>query len=129
MMARNLIFVLGILGAGIFTGSIGIHSAKAGLDAEIRLGAPLLAVPTEAQYLGLVAAAKQSGHTMLRMMLEDQPTGVLVITAGTTVIIDNSRDEATENETGGMSRIHIQGTKVSLWTTNNMIKQARYFAE
>jgi hypothetical protein len=66
---------------------------------------------------------------MLRMMLEDQPTGVLVITAGTTVIIDNSRDEATENETGGMSRIHIQGTKVSLWTTNNMIKQARYFAE
>jgi hypothetical protein len=79
--------------------------------------------------LRMVAAAKQSGHTMLRMMLEDQPTGVVVITAGTTVIIDNSRAEATEDETGGMARIHIQGTKVPLWTTNNMVKQARYFAE
>jgi hypothetical protein len=128
-MARNLILLVGILGAGIFAASIGIHSAKAGLDAEIRLGVPLLAVPTEAQYLRMVAAAKQSGHTMLRMMLEDQPTGVVVITAGTTVIIDNSRDEATEDETGGMARIHIQGTKVPLWTTNNMVKQARYFAE
>jgi hypothetical protein len=121
--------LVGILGAGIFATSIGIHSAKAGLDAEIRLGVPLLAVPTEAQYLRMVAAAKQSGHTVLRMMLEDQPTGVVVIKAGTTVIIDNSRDESTEDETGGMARIHIQGTKAPLWTTNNMVKQARYFAE
>jgi hypothetical protein len=128
-MARNLILLMAILGAGVFAGSVGIDTARAGVDTEVILGVPLLAVPSEAQYLRMVAAAKQTGHTMLRMMLEDQPAGVVVIPKGLTVILDNPHQEATQDETGGMARIHIKGTKVSLWTTNYMIKEARYFGE
>jgi hypothetical protein len=127
-MARNRNILIAIL-AGTFAVSVGIHTTKAGVNTEVTLGVPLLAVPSEAQYLRIVAAAKQTGHTMLRMMLEDQPAGVVVIPQGTTVIVDNPRDEATKDETGGMARIHIKGTKVPLWTTNYMIREARYFRE
>ena len=64
---------------------------------------------------------------MLRMMLEDDTT--VVIPKATTVIVDNPNDEATKDETKGTARIHVKGSKTPFWTTNYMIKQARYFAQ
>jgi hypothetical protein len=122
-MARNLILLMAILAAPIFAG---IFSAHAGVDSEVTLGVPLLAVTSEAKYWRLVAAGKNH-HPMLRMMLEDDTT--VVIPKATTVIVDHPNDEATKDETEGMARIHVKGSKTPFWTTNYMIKQARYFAQ
>ena len=105
-MARNLILLMAILAAPMFAG---ISSVHAGTDSEVTLGVPLLAITSEAKYWRLVAAAKQNDHPMLRMMLEDDTT--VVIPKGTTVIIDNPNDEITKDETEGMARIHVKGSK------------------
>ena len=115
---------MAILAAPIFAG---IFSAHAGVDSEVTLGVPLLAVTSEAKYWRLVAASKQNDHPMLRTMLEDDTT--VVIPKGTTVIIDNPSDEITKDEMEGVARIHAKGSRTPFWTTNYMIKQARYFAQ
>src|ERR1700722_3769372 len=102
-MARNLILLMAILAAPIFAG---IFSAHAGVDSEVTLGVPLLAVTSEAKYWRLVAAGKNH-HPMLRMMLEDDTP--VVIPKATTVIVDHPNDEATKDETAGGARIQVKG--------------------